>query len=77
MASLLNDLDKLDAADINSNEPNPTNIVVEDKDTAGGTLVDISTVDEVSTDKSTLTIQRIVGGVVVDLRIYISIIAYV
>ena len=65
MASLLNDLaDKLPVlADNNSNEPDPTNVVVEDKDTAGGTLVDILTVDEVSRDKSTLTIQRIVGGV--------------
>ena len=64
MASLLNDLaDKLPVlADNNSNEPDPTNIVVEDKD-ADGTLVDILTVDEVSRDKSMLTIQRIVGGV--------------
>ena len=63
MASLLNNLaDKLPVlADNNSNEPDPTN-VVEDKD-ADGTLVDILTVDEVSRDKSTLTIQRIVGGV--------------
>ena len=64
MASLLNDLaDKLPVlADNNSNEPDPTNIVVEDMDT-DGTLVDILTVDKVSRDKSTLTIQRIVGGV--------------
>ena len=47
MASLLNDqADKLDAADNNSNEPNPTNLVAEDKD-ENGTLVDILTVDEV------------------------------
>ena len=63
MASLLNNLDKLPVlADNNSNEPDPTNVVVEDKD-ADGTLVDILTVDKVSRDKSTLTIQRIVGGV--------------
>ena len=30
MASLLNDLDKLEAADNNSTEPDPTNIVDED-----------------------------------------------
>ena len=48
-------------ADNNSNEPDPTNVVVEDKDT-DGTLVDILTVHKVSRDKSTLTIQRIVGG---------------
>ena len=40
MASLLNDLNKLDAADNNSNEPDPTNIVAEDMD-ANGTLVDV------------------------------------
>ena len=40
MASLLNNLDKLDAADNNSNEPDPTNIVAEDMDNKG-TLVDI------------------------------------
>ena len=40
MTSLLNDLNKLDAADNNSNEPNPTNIVAEDMDNKG-TLVDI------------------------------------
>ena len=64
MASLLNNLaDKLPVlADNNSNEPDPTNVVAEDMD-ADGTLVDILTVDEVSRDKSTLTIQRIVGGV--------------
>ena len=62
MASLLNNLDKLPVlADNNSNEPDPTNVVVEDMDT-DGTLVDILTVDEVSRDKSTLTIQRIVEG---------------
>ena len=63
MASLLIELaDKLPVlADNNSNEPDPTN-VVEDKD-ADGTLVDILTVDKVSRDKSTLFIQRIVGGV--------------
>jgi len=32
IASLLNDLDKLDAAENNSNEPNPTNVVAEDID---------------------------------------------
>ena len=65
MASLLNNLaDKLPVlADDNSNERNPTKVVLEDKDTAGGTLVYILTVDKVSRDKSTLTIQRIVGGV--------------
>ena len=63
MASLLNNLDKLPAlADNNSNEPDPTNIVVEDKN-ADGTLLDILTVDQISRDKSTLTIQWIVGGV--------------
>ena len=64
MASLLNDLtDKLPVlAHNNSNEPHPTNVVLEDKD-ADDTLVDILTIDEVSRDKSTLTIQRIVGGV--------------
>ena len=64
MASLLNNLaDKLPLlVDNNSNEPDPTNINVEDKDT-DGTLVDILTVDKVSRDKSTLTIRRIVGGV--------------
>jgi len=63
MASLLNNLtDKLPVLeDNNSNEPDPTNIVVEDKD-ADGTWVDILTVDEESRDKSTLTIQRIVEG---------------
>ena len=40
MASLLNDLDKLDTADNNSNEPNPTNVVAEDIDDKV-TLVDI------------------------------------
>ena len=40
MASLLNNLDKLDAADNNSNEPDPTNVVAEDMDNKG-TLVDI------------------------------------
>ena len=35
MASLLNDLDKLDAADNDSNEPDPTNIVAEDMDNKG------------------------------------------
>ena len=62
MASLLNNLDKLPVlADNNSNEPDLTNVVAEDMD-ADGTLVDILTVDKVSRDKSTLTIQRIVGG---------------
>ena len=40
MASLVNNLDKHNAADNNSNEPNPTNIVAEDMDNKG-TLVDI------------------------------------
>ena len=40
MVSLLNDLDKLDAANNNSNEPDPTNVVAEDMDDKG-TLVDI------------------------------------
>merc|ERR1712240_439603 len=51
MASLLNDLDKLDAADNNFNEPDPTNVVAEHMDNKG-TLVDIyQSVDEVSRDK--------------------------
>ena len=62
MASLLNNLDKLPVlADNNSNEPDPTNVVVEDMDT-DGTLEDILTVDEVSRDKRTPTIQRIFEG---------------
>ena len=63
MASLLNDLaDKHPMlVDNNSNEPYPNNVDVEDMQT-DGTLVDILTVDKVSRDKSTLTIQRIVGG---------------
>ena len=65
----LNDLDKLPVlADNNSNEPNPTNIVVEDMDT-DGTLVDISTVDKVSRDKSTLTFQRIFRGRALELQL--------
>ena len=40
MASLLNDLDKLDAADGNSTEPNPTNIVPEDIDN-NGSFIDV------------------------------------
>ena len=40
MASLLNDLDKLEAADNNSTEPDPTNIVAEDIDT-NGSLVNV------------------------------------
>ena len=40
MASLLNDLDKLDAADNNTTEPDSTNIVAEDKDT-NGSLVNV------------------------------------
>ena len=50
MAFLINNLaDKLDVlADNNTNEPNSTNVVVEDMDTDDGTLVDILTVDEVS-----------------------------
>ena len=65
MAFLLNDLDDklLVLVDNISNEPNPTDVDIDDKDTAGGTLVDILTVDKVSRDKSMLTIQRIVGGV--------------
>ena len=35
MASLLNDLNKLDAADNNSTEPDPTNIVAEYIDNNG------------------------------------------
>ena len=38
MTSLLNNLDKLEAADNNTKEPNPTNVVDEDKMV---TLVDI------------------------------------
>ena len=41
MASLLNDLDKLDAADNNSTEPNPTNVVAEDMEINGGSLIDV------------------------------------
>ena len=40
MASLLNNLDKLDAADNISTEPYPTNIVAEDID-SNGSLVDV------------------------------------
>ena len=40
MASLLNDLNKLDAADNNSTEPNPTNVVAEDIHN-NGSLVDV------------------------------------
>ena len=40
MASLLNDLDKLDAADNNTTEPDPTNVVAEDIDT-NGSLVNV------------------------------------
>ena len=35
MTSLLNDLDKLAAADNNTTEPDPTNVVAEDIDTNG------------------------------------------
>ena len=41
MASLLNDLDKLAAADNNTTEPDPTNVVAEDIDTNGGSLIDV------------------------------------
>ncbi len=51
MASLLNDLNKLDAADNNSTEPDPTNVVAEDID-SNGSLIDVYwSVDEVSRDK--------------------------
>ena len=40
MASLLNDLDKLEAADNNSTEPDPTNVVAEDID-SNGSLVNV------------------------------------
>ena len=40
MASLINDLNKLEAADNNSNEPVPTNIVAEDID-SNGSVVDV------------------------------------
>ena len=40
MASLLNDLDKLEAADNNSTEPYPTNVVAEDID-SNGSLVNV------------------------------------
>ena len=40
MVSLLNNLDMLDAADNNSNEPDPTNFVAEDMDDKV-TLVDV------------------------------------
>ena len=51
MASLLNNLNKLDAADNNSTEPNPTNVVAKDIDN-NGSLVDVyQSVDEVSRDK--------------------------
>ena len=40
MASLLNNLNKLDAADNNSTEPDPTNIVAEDID-SNGSLVNV------------------------------------
>ena len=51
MASLLNDLNKLDAADNNSTEPDPTNVVAEDID-SNSSLVNVYwSVDEVSRDK--------------------------
>ena len=40
MATLLNNLDKLDAADNNWNEPDPTNVVAEYID-SNGSLVDV------------------------------------
>ena len=40
MFSLLNYLDKLDAGDNNSTEPDPTNVVAEDIDT-NGSLVNV------------------------------------
>ena len=40
MAYLLNNLNKLEAADNNSTEPDPTNVVAEDIDSSGS-LVDI------------------------------------
>ena len=40
MASLLNNLNKLDASDNNSNEPDPTNNIAENIDNKG-TIVDI------------------------------------
>ena len=40
MASLLNNLDKLAAADNNTTEPDPTNVVAEDIDT-NGSLVNV------------------------------------
>ena len=40
MASLLNNLDKLAAADNNTTEPNPTNVVAEDID-SDGSLIDV------------------------------------
>ena len=51
MASLLNNLNKLDAADNNSTEPDPTNIVAEDKDNNGSLVNVYWSVDEVSRDK--------------------------
>ena len=51
MASLLKDLDKLEAADNNSPEPAPTTIVAEDID-SNGSLVNVYwSVDEVIRDK--------------------------
>ena len=51
MTSLLNNLDKLEAADNNTIEPNPTNMVDEDKMV---TLVDILICKKASRDNKIL-----------------------
>ena len=51
MASLLNNLNKLDAADNNSTEPDPTNVVAEDIDSNSSLVNVYLSVDEVSRDK--------------------------
>ena len=51
MAFLLNDLNKLDAADNNSTEPNPTNVVAEDKDNNGSFIDVYWSVEIASRDK--------------------------
>ena len=51
MASLLNNLDKLETADNNSTEPDPTNVVAEDIDNSGSLVNVYLSVDEVSRDK--------------------------
>ena len=61
MASLLNDLDKLDAADNNSTEPDPTNIVAEDIDSNGSLVNVYLSADEVSRDIELANHSKIVA----------------